>query len=337
MNDERHQSASADEEDDKMMRLLRLAGPRVSVPDVRAARVRAAVHDRWQAGTRRRAVRQRVVTGTLLLAAAAALVVIASRAIRIDRSPTGIGAVAAVVERIDGRPLRSRVGGAETATIALLPDETVRIGESIETGGAARAALRFTNGTSVRLDRSSRVQLLSASAIELSSGAVYVDTDRGSQRFEVRTVVATARDIGTQFEVRLIDLALRLRVRTGIVELENGPRSVSARGGTEIMFSAAKSITRPFLPHGPEWDWAGALAPPLQIEGVALSTFLEHLAREQGWTLRYGDPELARGAAGIVLHGSVNGLSARDALDVAITTSGLRHRLENGELIVLKR
>ena len=78
------------------------------------------------------------------------------------------------------------------------------------------------------------------------------------------------------------------------------------------------------------------LAPPLEIEGVALSAFLERIAREHGWDVRYRDAALAREATTIVLHGSVNGLSPREALDVAIATSGLQHRLENGELTVFR-
>jgi hypothetical protein len=95
-------------------------------------------------------------------------------------------------------------------------------------------------------------------------------------------------------------------------------------------------MTRPIAPHGPEWDWTAAVSPPLEIEGVALADFLARVAREQGWVIRYVDPTLAQEATGITLHGSVNGLSPPDAVDVAVTTSGLRHRIEREELIVLR-
>ena len=69
---------------------------------------------------------------------------------------------------------------------------------------------------------------------------------------------------------------------------------------------------------------------------MAVHDYLTYLAREHGWALHYADPELAREAATIILHGSVRGLSPQEALAVAITTSGLRHRLERGELVVLR-
>jgi ferric-dicitrate binding protein FerR (iron transport regulator) len=197
-------------------------------------------------------------------------------------------------------------------------------------------ALRFADGTSVRLDVGSRVRPVSAGVIELSAGAVYVDTGREAGRFEVRTPVATARDIGTQFELRLIDRAVRLRVRTGVVELRDGTRTVAGRSGTEVAFSDTGAVSRPIAAHGSEWDWTAAVSPALEIEGVALATFLESMSREHGWALVYGDPSLSREAAGIVLHGSVEELSPRDALDVTLKTSGLRYRLGDGELVVLR-
>jgi ferric-dicitrate binding protein FerR (iron transport regulator) len=212
----------------------------------------------------------------------------------------------------------------------------VRSGEWIETDARARVALRFANGTSVRLDVGSRVRPVSAGVIELSAGAVYVDTGRESGRFEVRTPVGTAHDIGTQFELRLIDRAVRLRVRTGMVELRDGARSVAGRGGTEVIFSDSGAVSRPIAAHGSEWHWATVVSPALNIEGRALASFLESMSREHGWALVYGDPSLAREAAGIVLHGSVAGLSPRDALDVTLRTSGLTFRLADRELVVLR-
>ncbi len=333
MNDDASPMDSTDE--DHTVRLLRLAGARPSVPDARAARVRAAVHHQWELGHRRRTIRRRLLTATAVLATAAAVVAIVGRATRIDQAPTPADQVA-VVERIDGNPRRSSDMANSGATRGLSPRDVVRAGEWIDTDANGRVALRFSDGTSMRLDRGSRARMLSASVIELSSGAVYLDTDRTSGQFEVRTAVATARDVGTQFEVRLIDTALRLRVRTGVVELRDGPRSVSGRGGTEITFSAAAAVSRPIAPHGPEWDWTASMAPPLEIEGLALSVFLERTAREHGWELRYADAALAKEASGIILHGSVNGLPPREALAIAITTSGLNHQLENGELVVFR-
>ena len=328
------QASPTDTDEDGTVRLLRLAGVRPPVPDARADRVRGAVSSHWQAARRRRTVRRRAFAGIAVLAAAAAGALIAGRGLVVERSPVPPDRVVAVVERVVGAARRTAsTPSGETGTLSAR--DAVRSGEWIQTDPDARAALRFSDGTSVRLDVGTRVHALDADAIELSSGAVYVDTGRSSGRFEVRTDVATARDIGTQFEVRLVDRGLRLRVRTGIVELTHGERSVSGRAGTEVILSAAEAVTRPLAPYGPEWEWTAGLAPPPDFEGQTLSAFLARVAHEHGWEVRYADATLERTAARIVLHGSVSGLTPREAVDVAVATSGLLHRFENGTLVVL--
>ena len=323
-------------DEDATMRLLRLSRPRVPVSATRAARVRAAVHTEWQTGVRRRATPKRLAFASAFLAAVAVLGLMIGRFNLVDRRPAPLGEPVAVVEQVDGLPRRVSGTSDEPGTAAMSRDDTVRVGEWIETDARARVALRFSDGTSVRLDVGSRARLLSSSVIELAAGAVYVDTGRELGRFEVRTAMATARDVGTQFEVRLLDRAVRLRVRTGVVELKDRTRSVAGRAGTEISLSATGAVSRPIATHGSEWDWTVHVSPLLDIEGVALATFLERVAREHGWAVRFIDPALAREASDIVLHGSVHGLPPREAVEVAITTSGLRHRLEGGELVVLR-
>jgi ferric-dicitrate binding protein FerR (iron transport regulator) len=333
MND--HREHGVHDSDDDTIRLLRLAGARMPVLPARAARVRTAVHAEWQAGVRRRTTRRRLVFPAVAAAAVAVLVLLSGTWRLADRrmTPPLPGEQVAVVEQLDGSP--QRFSNAEgSAAINLSPRDAIRIGDWIETDVHSRLALRFSDGTSVRFDIGSRARPLSSGAIELSAGTVYVDTDRESGLFEVRTEVATARDIGTQFEVRIVDRSVRLRVRTGIVELADRVRSVTGRGGTEITLSAAGAMSRSIALHGPDWDWTASLSPPMEIEGVALADFVARVGRELGLVVGYANPALAQEAAGITLHGSVKGLSPREALDVAVATSGLQHRIEDGSLIV---
>jgi ferric-dicitrate binding protein FerR (iron transport regulator) len=325
-----------DADEDVTVRLLRLAGARPAVPAHRAARVRADVRTHWRI-VRRRVVLRRGLSASVLLASAAALVLMIGRFTLVDRGMAPPDEVVAVVEQIDGLPQRMADTSDGPARARLSPNDAIRTGEWIETDTRARVALRFADGTSVRLDVGSRARPLSSSVLELSAGAVYVDTGRERGRFEVRTVVATARDVGTQFEVRLLDRSVRLRVRTGVVELKDAARSLTGRAGTEITLTDTTAVSRPIGAHGSEWEWISRVSPLVDIEGMALSGFLERVAREHGWTLHYADRALAKEASGIILHGSVTGLPAREAVDVAIATSNLRYRLDNGELVVLRR
>jgi FecR protein len=331
-----HESGTDNGVDEATVRLLRLAGPRPAVPATRASRVRAAVHAEWQIVTRRRALRRRVLFISAVLTAAAALVLVIGRINLLDRRPVPLGVRVAVVEQIDGTPRRISGTTDRQTTAGLLKGDVVRIGDWIETDARARVAVRFSTGTSVRLDIDSRARPLSSTAIELSAGAVYVDTARESGRFEVRTAMVTARDVGTQFEIRLLDRVVRLRVRDGIVELRDRTRTVSGRAGTEILFSARDAVSRPIVAYGSEWDWVARVATPLDAEGMSLADFLERVAHEHGWAVHYADAALAHEASGIILHGSIKDLPPQEMVEVAIATSGLRHHLDAGKLIVLR-
>lgn len=320
----RLQPRDDDEEDGNIERLLGLAGPRAGVSRLRTERVRANVRLEWQRRAQRRATKRKVMFMTALAGAAAILLVVADTPV-FERGGALPAEAVAVVEHVDGTPDGLRSG------------QSIRIAEQIETGEAVRIALRFTDGTSLRIDARSRLRVLSASAIDLTAGAVYVDTGNESGRFEVRTALATARDIGTQFEVRLLDGQLRLRVRTGVVELRDEARSISGRPGTEILLSASGAVSRPVAVHGADWDWTARLAPRVEMEGRSLAAFLERTAREQGWTIDYRDPSVERDASRTVLHGSVDGLAPADAVAVAIATSGLGHHLDRGALVVFRQ
>ena len=80
----------------------------------------------------------------------------------------------------------------------LSANDPIRTDDLVATPADGRVALRFPGATSVRLDLGSRLRVLSENAVELLAGAVYIDTGNETRRFEVRTVFATARDIGTQ-------------------------------------------------------------------------------------------------------------------------------------------
>ena len=115
------------------------------------------------------------------------------------------------------------------------------------------------------------------------------------------------------------------------------PPSPAAAAGTETTVTIGR-VCRPHLPpYGPEWAWTATLAPPFAIEGHSLRAFLEHMAAEEGWTVRYASPDVAAMADRTVLHGSVEGLRTEDALDVALATSGLQYRLDGASSLVSSR
>lgn len=324
------------DEEETTAQLIRLAGARPDVPADRTVRIRQAVHREWQSSRRRRAIR-RGVTGTVaVLAAAAALILVVRMNAPRDTVPDREQTVA-TGERVEGTPVLRRQVDGRPAVLRLSPATPVLAEDVIDTDVNSRASVRATDGSSVRIDRGSRIRLVGPAVIELAKGAVYLATAEGPRGFEVRTSMGTVRDVGTQFEIRLDATSLRVRVRTGLVEIRRREGVVSARGGSETMVTSAGVDTRRLSAYGPEWEWTAGLATTFQIEGRSLQAFLDHVTREEGWTLRYANPTLADAARRTVLHGSVEGLRAEEALGVALATSGLQYRLRAGELLVSSR
>ena len=321
------------DEEDMTAQLLRLATGRADAPADRASRAQTAVRERWLSIQRRRAIRRRVAITTGLLAAAAVLVLmVRSNAPRDVRPPLEESLAAG--ERIEGQPVVRRQIDGERRILRLSLQMPLRADDAIETDQGSRAALRTADGSSIRLDRSSHARLIGPRVIELVEGGVYIATSDGSRGFEVRTPLGSVHDVGTRFEVRLAEASLRVRVRTGSVEIRRRDQIVPARAGTEATVTPGGIETRQMSTYGSDWEWTAGLAAPFAIEGRSLAAYLEHLAHEQGWTLRYADPALAQAASTIVLRGSVEGLGAEEALSVTLRTSGLEYRLRAGELLV---
>lgn len=305
--------------------LLHLAGARPDPSDARTARVRAAVLAEWRAAHRRRR-RQRITAITGLCATAAIALLFVWVRLPIARTPL------AVVQRIPTTgALTARRGSTPVTLAARAP---LFANDLITTAGGQRASIQTSDGSFVRIDEQSRVRLLNATVIEVVSGAVYIATAPGSHGFEVRTSMGTLRDLGTQFEVRLGEGALRLRVRSGMVEVnrQSGTRTVGADMEAEIRGDAM--TLRAMVASAAEWAWTTEPTPSFDIEGQPLQRFLEQLATERGWRITYADDPARDAARASILHGSVAGLSADDALGVVLGASGLTYQLRGTDLVI---
>jgi hypothetical protein len=323
--------------------LLRLAGPREPVPSDRLRRVRAAVEAEWRDQVRLRA-RRRALGWSLAGAtglATAALVLLSVR----TTGPRGVavtdtpGVPVATMEVVTGAVQMVSAGQAGAsrppgaAPRLALVGETVREGDAVETTTGGRAAMRLAGGVQVRVDRGTRLRVLSSALFVLDEGAVYVDSS-GRSSIVVRTAVGQVRDIGTAFEVRLLgDGALRVRVRDGRVQLTQSRQSFDAGRGEELTLDGSGRVGRRAVPvSGAEWAWAATVAKPFDLEGQSLRAFLDWISGDNGWELRFADAATERKSATTIVHGSIRGLTPEEALAAVLPTVGVEHELDSGVL-----
>ncbi len=317
-------------ESETLGRLLTLAGPRQAAPVSVVAEVKRATYPAWQAKVR--AVRTRRRRRTWMLAAAASLVIagalwrLAPRTLPDAEPPVRVATVEVTAGAV--------TAGAASVTIGARLDA----GSTLETDPRSHATLRLAGGASARLDAGSVLKLEAADALELERGAVYLDTGRGpgGASLAVSTRYGVARDVGTQFEVRLLEDALKIQVREGSVEIDVGEATHEAVAGSALTVAGGGAVTRETVPaHGPSWGWVLGTSPPFELEGRTLGEFLDWVTRETGWRTRFADPALESEVTGTAAHGSIAGVRPDLAPDVVLPSYGLRYRLEDGILVIV--
>jgi ferric-dicitrate binding protein FerR (iron transport regulator) len=294
-------------------RLLRETGRRPAPPAERTARVRETVRGHWRTERRRRLRRRALWLG--VATAAAAAVVLAVVFVRPDAQ------IAARVERAEG-------SGSPG------PPAAIQAGATLSTGADQRLACRLRSGHAVRLDRDTRVRFLSGRSVALEAGAVYVDSGGAAGAVEVETPFGRVRDVGTQFFLRLGEGSLRVGVREGSVVLGGSSAPVVVQARSVLRIDGLGHRVEPMPASGGAWAWAEAVAPPLAIEGRSARVFLEWVAREQGRSLRFDDPQVAAAASRTILQGSIEGMTPEQALVSVLPTCGLRHRVDGDVLHV---
>ena len=319
-------------DDSDIESVLRAAGPRDRPPEDIERRVREHLRDEWHSIVAVQRARRRQRT-----ALAAGLAVAALGIWLAGPQFTGPGAAIATLALASGdsRAKAGWLGGWR----AIGDGEPVRAGETLMTGRDGRVAVQLPGGLSARLDRDTRVTLESAGRMKIESGALYVDAGRAGTHtpaFEVVTPTGALHHVGTQYEVRLLGSAVRVRVREGQVEWSNGADAVTrGSAGQQLTFGPGGAVERAATPlFGESWDWVAATTPGIDIDGRSLAEFLAWAGRELGCELVFSPADVENEAAGIVVHGSIAGLTPAQALDAVLATTRLRAHLEDGHIIV---
>ena len=323
--------------DDHIGDLLKLAGRREMPDTEQMSRARAAARAEWMHVTahRRRPFAGLVISGGALVAIA----LMAVMYFRTVESPVRVvspPARVATLQTVLGSVLVTRDGSPQQTVSQ--PGVELFAGDRLETPAGSLAAFAI-GGTSVKIDRGSRVVLDAAAGLTLDRGALFIDAGPAARDDDVhvRTPLGSVRHLGTQFEVRLHDEAMRVRVREGSVAVENADGRWVSREGEALRVTRGRPPERqPILTYGDDWNWVNELAPPFALEGSTLGSFLEWASHHHGLRWQYADRGLRDRTASILLHGSIEGLSAEEALAAVLRTCGLTLRRQ-GELLIIAK
>lgn len=318
---------------DLVERLIPLADDGPEIPVDGAEKVRAATRGLWRRQVKLRRTRRRLAwTGIGLAAAATVAVAVGLARWRPAAEPPAVATVAVVDGILE---VRSPDGGRREVTAAGL-GSPVEAGDRLLTGVGSRAALRLAGGQSLRLDGSTDLRLGRALTVDLDRGAVYVDSgvdDVGT--VEVSTPLGVARDVGTQFEVRVDDGELTVRVREGVVALTRGEAVLQIASGTGVTVPReGEPLGFVVSSAGDEWQWVQGVAPDFDIEGRTALALLDWVSRETGLWVSFATPEAERIAATSILHGRLEKTRPERAADLVLASCGLEAVRVDGRLLV---
>lgn len=315
--------------------LLRIADSGPEIPADGADRIKTIIKPEWRRQIRASRRRRWSLAAGAVAAAAVAAIALTT----LDRSAptvTQSSEPVAVVDLLAGS-VEIVSGDGDSMVVTELDGQTaIEAGSVIRTNGLSRASLRLDGGQSLRLDHDSSLRLASATLAELERGAVYLDSQAAEpSSVGIATPSGIARDIGTQFEVRVDDGSLAVAVREGMVSLERADMDLEIGSGVVVTVTADGRVDRkPLSPTDPYWAWVQEIAPPFEIEGRNVAEFLGWVSRETGARIRYASSEIDAFAHETVLHGIAAGLSPTEAPEVILATCGLAADRDGDSMVV---
>lgn len=318
----REQDPAMHDDEQDLARLLRAAGQRARPSAQAMEEVRLAVEAEWRATV---AARNRRRQWTYMSAAAS--VAVAAVALWIARPLyLATGAPIASVARVEGTVQFREGTDAPWQRVAAASQ--LRADTELQTAADGRVAIELANGVDLRMDSGTRLALNGPGRASLGQGAVYVDSGPGAEGrasdFTIDTGQGEVRHLGTQYEARLLDGALRVGVREGLVAVRRDGSDFVGSAGEQLVIEGTQVVRSALSPSDPQWNWTGDVIPPFDIEGRSVDAFLAWAARETGRKVVYPSADVERRAQETLLRGSVTGLTPDAAVEAVLSTTALR-------------
>jgi ferric-dicitrate binding protein FerR (iron transport regulator) len=212
----------------------------------------------------------------------------------------------------------------------------IKAGQTVEAHGASLLALH--GGGNLRIAPGSRFEVVSANAVRLESGELYVDIPPGAHHdasFVAITKAGEFRHVGTQFALAVSDGATRLRVREGRVQWHAAQGDSTVTAGSELLIDGLRHVIRQVIDvRGASWAWTEAMAPEVDIDNRPVGDFLGWFARETGRELIIADASTKRQVTTIRMHGNVRGLEPGQALAAVLGSTSLRFQVSEDAIRV---
>jgi ferric-dicitrate binding protein FerR (iron transport regulator) len=294
----------------------------------------AALHSEWRRHT---ATRRRHRSLALATAAAASLAVAGLGFFWLQSRTPSTAATLATIELVDGGNVTWRDDRSQVQPLGARSEFAE--GERLATGPTTRVALRWHDGGSLRLDSSSRLELVSADAVRLTAGSLYFDSVGGTDdvtapALAVQTPAGEVVHLGTQFMVTVASDEVVLSVREGQVKVtgDGFELVVETNEELDLRSDGTREITV-IDGHGERWAWAADVAPQIELDGRATYDVVAWAARETGRRVVYATAAAQMRARNDALRG-IDRRSPSGILTLLPHLTGLTYEILGDTIVV---
>jgi ferric-dicitrate binding protein FerR (iron transport regulator) len=325
----------ANDSGDELAALFGRIGTRERPRAAAEAAAFAALHAQWQSSTAARR-RRRVVA--VAGAAAASVATLAVAYVWLQSPVPGTPAALATIEHVEGTDITWR--DDQTQAQPLGTHRAFAEGQRLATGPGARVALEWHDGGSLRLDESSRLEFVSASAVRLPAGNLYFDsavasvTGGAAPELAVQTPAGEVVHLGTQFMVSVASDEVVLSVREGQVKVtgDGFELVVAANEELDLRADGTRGVTA-IDGYGERWSWAADVAPQIELDGRSTFDVIAWAARETGRGVVYETRTAENSARGNVLRG-IDRRSPNGVLALLPYLTGLAYEIRGDAIVV---
>ncbi|HJN49163.1 MAG: FecR family protein [Pseudomonadales bacterium] len=323
--------SSQTSQDDSIVSLMRLAGPRESLPKDVHARLEESFREALRDAQRRRRMRN---IGAFS-AVAAVLVVALMLSLQPEQQPQ---TMAATVVRMTGAVLLNSDGSSGDIRSG------IAVGTRVHTGSGGRVLLSLVaSSTTVRLDHATELELRSETELFLKSGSIYIDTGGVSQALSsltVSTEFADITDVGTQYLITAASTGTTVAVREGIVRIVTDGQQIEGHAmqdaAEQLSISNTRQInTRTIQKHGGNWSWIHSIAPGFDTHNRPVIECLNWISRETGRSLQFASPAIEEAAHKVKLQGSLPQMAPEELLtEIQRATGFVTMDSEEGVILI---
>jgi ferric-dicitrate binding protein FerR (iron transport regulator) len=340
------------EREEAIGKLIAKAGPGPTASPEARQRIYSAVRARWEAEiarprdarnagadrSGRRYSRRFFSPRTIGMAAAVSAIAVALAWLVNLETDVPAGTQLAQYTVVEGRTEVRRDAAPPERPMAAAATGTILVGDTVVTGVDGRIELRRPDGLLLRMNVSTEIRFEQPDEIDLVAGTIYIDSGAGVRKeaLAVNTPLGAVEHVGTQYEVRFAESALRIRVREGEITWSGATETVGSAGEQIVIDAAGTAVRSAIAPNDPAWDWAVSLATlPVADEYRVSETFI-WIARELGLRLD-ATPVMRQRIANLRPIVGLEGLTPAEALEALAAvepTAGLEVEISGDRLVV---